>query len=115
MGGGSTNVTLQEHVISRDERADILGKYPGFRGCTIWFTGLSGAGKTTISFALERALNKVGSASKFLQGRKRIVFFRWAFPATVWMETTSDMDSARISGSPKWTGVKISEGLLSVN
>ena len=27
-----------------------------FRGCTVWFTGLSGAGKTTISFALEAEL-----------------------------------------------------------
>ncbi|PAV91753.1 hypothetical protein WR25_09256 [Diploscapter pachys] len=68
MGSGSTNVTLQEHVISRDERADILGKYPGFRGCTIWFTGLSGAGKTTISFALERALNKMGVPCYGLDG-----------------------------------------------
>ncbi len=27
-----------------------------FRGCTVWFTGLSGAGKTTIAFALEEYL-----------------------------------------------------------
>lgn len=34
-----------------------MGSLGGFRGCTVWFTGLSGAGKTTISFALEEYLN----------------------------------------------------------
>ncbi|CAP24304.2 Protein CBR-PPS-1 [Caenorhabditis briggsae] len=59
LSGQSTNITYQEHTISREERAAAVGKHEGFRGCTIWFTGLSGAGKTTISFALERTLNKV--------------------------------------------------------
>lgn len=40
-----------------------MGRHSGFRGCTIWFTGLSGAGKTTISFALEKRLIEVGSLS----------------------------------------------------
>jgi adenylylsulfate kinase-like enzyme len=37
----------------------VLGKHSGYRGCTLWFTGLSGAGKTTIAFALEKTLIKV--------------------------------------------------------
>ncbi|KAI6234592.1 Bifunctional 3'-phosphoadenosine 5'-phosphosulfate synthase [Aphelenchoides fujianensis] len=45
----ATNVTFQQHKVGREERTASLGKYPGFRGCTIWLTGLSGAGKTTIS------------------------------------------------------------------
>uniref|UniRef100_A0A914ZGB2 Adenylyl-sulfate kinase n=1 Tax=Panagrolaimus superbus TaxID=310955 RepID=A0A914ZGB2_9BILA len=54
----ATNVTFQQHKVERNERAAILGQHKGFRGCTIWFTGLSGAGKTTISFGLEKTLNQ---------------------------------------------------------
>lgn len=39
-----------------------------FRGCTIWFTGLSGAGKTTISFALEKYLVSRGIPAYGLDG-----------------------------------------------
>ena len=53
----ATNVYKEEHKASRDKRAEALGaKGNKFRGCTIWFTGLSGAGKTTVSFALEEYL-----------------------------------------------------------
>ncbi|VDK29426.1 unnamed protein product [Anisakis simplex] len=56
---GATNVTYQPHKVNRDERSVILGQYRGFRGCTIWLTGLSGAGKTTIAFGVEQALTRV--------------------------------------------------------
>lgn len=52
----ATNVFEQEHKVSREHRGRILGDRGQFRGCTIWFTGLSGAGKTTIAFALEEFL-----------------------------------------------------------
>jgi 3'-phosphoadenosine 5'-phosphosulfate synthase len=39
-----------------------------FRGCTIWFTGLSGAGKTTIAFALEEYLVARGIPAYGLDG-----------------------------------------------
>lgn len=44
--------------VSRKERGQVLGRGTrnAFRGCTVWFTGLSGAGKTTIAFALEEYL-----------------------------------------------------------
>lgn len=58
-GFGATNVTFQQHKIGREERAQVLGRYSGFRGCTIWFTGLSGAGKTTVAFAVEKILIQV--------------------------------------------------------
>lgn len=45
---------VQQHSVDRSLRGKVLGQ--GFRGCTIWFTGLSGAGKTTISFAVEKYL-----------------------------------------------------------
>lgn len=52
----------------RDERAAILGKYHSFRGATLWFTGLSGAGKTTLSFALEKILIQLGIPAYGLDG-----------------------------------------------
>uniref|UniRef100_A0A3Q1GCF6 3'-phosphoadenosine 5'-phosphosulfate synthase 2a n=1 Tax=Acanthochromis polyacanthus TaxID=80966 RepID=A0A3Q1GCF6_9TELE len=52
----STNVVFQAHHVSRTKRGQVVGTRGGFRGCTIWLTGLSGAGKTTISFALEEYL-----------------------------------------------------------
>ena len=50
----ATNVYTQKHAVSRSKRGEVMGSR--FRGCTIWFTGLSGAGKTTVSFALEEYL-----------------------------------------------------------
>ena len=52
----ATNVYAQEHNVSRSKRTKALGKANQFHGCTLWFTGLSGAGKTTVSFALEEYL-----------------------------------------------------------
>lgn len=52
-------MTFQQHKIGREERAQVLGQHSGFRGCTIWFTGLSGAGKTTVAFAVEKILTQV--------------------------------------------------------
>ena len=46
----------------------MLGQRGGFRGCTIWLTGLSGAGKTTISFALEEYLVSHGIPTYSLDG-----------------------------------------------
>uniref|UniRef100_A0A9J8CGQ4 3'-phosphoadenosine 5'-phosphosulfate synthase 1 n=1 Tax=Cyprinus carpio carpio TaxID=630221 RepID=A0A9J8CGQ4_CYPCA len=52
----STNVTYQAHHVSRNKRGQVVGTRGGFRGCTVWLTGLSGAGKTTVSMALEEYL-----------------------------------------------------------
>ena len=38
----------QTQSVTRAIRGSVLGLRRGFRGCTIWFTGLSGAGKTTL-------------------------------------------------------------------
>ena len=61
----ATNVFKQEHKVNRSTRASKLGaKGAKFRGCTIWFTGLSGAGKTTVSFALEEYLVSRGKMQR---------------------------------------------------
>ncbi len=48
----ATNITWHEGDISRDERWRSLN----CTGATLWFTGLSGSGKSTIASALEQAL-----------------------------------------------------------
>jgi adenylylsulfate kinase len=60
----ATNVTWQDGEVSRQDRFTILKQ----RGATIWFTGLSGSGKSTIAVALEQALYSVGKLSYRLDG-----------------------------------------------
>ncbi|XP_043912244.1 bifunctional 3'-phosphoadenosine 5'-phosphosulfate synthase 2 [Protopterus annectens] len=55
-GQKSTNIVFQAHHVSRSKRGQVVGTRGGFRGCTVWLTGYSGAGKTTIGFALEEYL-----------------------------------------------------------
>jgi 3'-phosphoadenosine 5'-phosphosulfate synthase len=64
----ATNVAFQKHHVTRDKRGKVVGAKGGFRGCTIWLTGLSGAGKTTISFALEEYLVSQGIPAYSLDG-----------------------------------------------
>ncbi|KAF6032325.1 PAPSS2 [Bugula neritina] len=64
----ATNVQFQSHHVSRTKRGQVLGQRGGFRGCTVWLTGLSGAGKTTISFALEEYLVSHGIPAYVLDG-----------------------------------------------
>ena len=60
----ATNVTRHSGTVTRDDRARVLGQ----RGCLIWLTGLSGSGKSTIAFELERLLNERSQASYVLDG-----------------------------------------------
>jgi len=60
----ATNVTWHDGNVSREDRFQILRQ----RGVTIWFTGLSGAGKSTVAVALERALFGHGKLSYRLDG-----------------------------------------------
>lgn len=60
----ATNVVWHEGEISREDRYDILRQ----KGATIWFTGLSGSGKSTIAVALEKALHSMGKLSYRLDG-----------------------------------------------
>ena len=60
----STNITWHEGDITREERWKALG----LKGITLWFTGLSGSGKSTIAVALEQALINGGVPSYRLDG-----------------------------------------------
>lgn len=60
----ATNVHWHDGEISRDDRNRMLGQ----RGATIWFTGLSGSGKSTVAVALEQALAAKGKLCYRLDG-----------------------------------------------
>jgi adenylylsulfate kinase len=60
----STNVTWQDGEVSASDRSTYLGQ----KGVTIWFTGLSGSGKSTIAVALESALMSKQKLSYRLDG-----------------------------------------------
>ncbi len=60
----STNLTWHESVITKQDRAKRKEQKP----CVIWFTGLSGAGKSTIANALEHALFEQGRHCYLLDG-----------------------------------------------
>ncbi|KAK1927106.1 putative adenylyl-sulfate kinase [Papiliotrema laurentii] len=48
----ATNITFHEGAVGQDERASLLGQ----KGATVWLTGLSASGKSTIATALEQHL-----------------------------------------------------------
>ncbi len=60
----ATNIVWHPGDVSREDRKRILGH----KGCTMWFTGLSGSGKSTVAVALEKALWDRGICSYILDG-----------------------------------------------
>jgi adenylylsulfate kinase len=60
----ATNVRWHVGDISTEDRVKLLGQ----RAATIWFTGFSGSGKSTVAVALERALYNRGKLSYRLDG-----------------------------------------------
>ena len=49
---------------TREEKEELLGQ----KGITIWFTGLSGSGKSTVAIALEQALSREGVLCRIIDG-----------------------------------------------
>ena len=60
----ATNITWHGGAVSRGDRERLLGQ----RGVTLWFTGLSGAGKSTVAVILERMLLERGRLAYRLDG-----------------------------------------------
>ena len=60
----ATNIHWQELDVSRESRASQKGQ----KAAVIWFTGLSGSGKSTIAVALEKRLFSLGRHSYILDG-----------------------------------------------
>jgi adenylylsulfate kinase len=57
-------VTWHEHHVTRQQREQLNGH----RGCVIWFTGLSGCGKSTVANEVDRQLHERGVHSYLLDG-----------------------------------------------
>ena len=60
----SPNVVWHASELPRDERWSLVGS----RGATVWFTGYSGSGKSTVAAAVERRLLESGQAAYLLDG-----------------------------------------------
>ena len=53
-----------DRMLARTDKEDLLGQ----RGVMLWFTGLSGSGKSTVAIALERELHRRGRLCRILDG-----------------------------------------------
>ncbi len=60
----ATNITWHEGHVGREEREKLLDQ----KGVLVWFTGLSGSGKSTIAYTLEHALVQRGHLAYVLDG-----------------------------------------------
>ena len=60
----TSDIVWHEHSVSRQQREKRLGQ----RGVVVWFTGLSGCGKSTIANELDSKLNQLGRATMLLDG-----------------------------------------------
>jgi adenylyl-sulfate kinase len=60
----SSNITWHAGNLTRAERAEALG----WRGATLWITGLSGSGKSTLAAAVEKQLVANGRSAYRLDG-----------------------------------------------
>ncbi len=61
----SRNITRHRGLVTSEQRQQVLR---GQRPATLWFTGLSGSGKSTAAFALEKRLLDAGHAVYVLDG-----------------------------------------------
>jgi adenylylsulfate kinase len=57
-------ITFHPGAVTREERQKALGQL----GATVWFTGLSGSGKSTVAVAVEQVLIQRGHAAYVLDG-----------------------------------------------
>ncbi|MDB6060951.1 MAG: Adenylyl-sulfate kinase [Verrucomicrobiaceae bacterium] len=60
----ATNVHWHDGEVTRADRNKLLSQ----KGATVWFTGLSGSGKSTVAVALETELAKRGKLAYRLDG-----------------------------------------------
>lgn len=58
------NLFFQESIIKREDREILIGQ----KAKILWFTGLSGAGKSTIANLVEKKLNEAGKLTYLLDG-----------------------------------------------
>ncbi len=61
---GNENIVWHSHPVTREDRE----QQNQHKGAVLWFTGLSGSGKSTIAGALEKALHQLGIRTYLLDG-----------------------------------------------
>ena len=59
-----THITWHDHAITRENRESLNGH----RGCVVWFTGLSGCGKSTVANLVDQKLHARGVHTFVLDG-----------------------------------------------
>ena len=64
MAAHDENVVWHPHPVTVAQREQLHGH----RGVVLWFTGLSGSGKSTVAGALEEALHQQGVSTYLLDG-----------------------------------------------
>jgi adenylylsulfate kinase len=64
MTNDPTHVVWHRHSVSREDRE----KLNGHAGCVVWFTGLSGSGKSTVANLVDQLLHHAGIHSFLLDG-----------------------------------------------
>jgi bifunctional enzyme CysN/CysC len=60
----SSNISWHEMSINKKTRSELNSQKP----CVVWFTGLSGSGKSTIANILEQKLHTIGKRTYLLDG-----------------------------------------------
>jgi adenylylsulfate kinase len=60
----SQNITWHHSIITKEEREQLLGQ----KGVTLWFTGLSQSGKSTLATEVEKRLYERGYITYILDG-----------------------------------------------
>jgi len=60
----SSNVVWHEATVTKQDREKLFGN----RGAVLWFTGLSGSGKSTVAHEVETRLHRMGCHTYVLDG-----------------------------------------------
>jgi bifunctional enzyme CysN/CysC len=60
----ASNIHWQKLEVNKEARASLKGQKP----CVLWFTGLSGAGKSTVANLVEKKLHAMGRHTTILDG-----------------------------------------------
>ncbi len=64
MSSPEVQVFWHQHAVTRSEKEKLNGN----KGCVLWFTGLSGSGKSTVANIVDHKLHELGKHSFVLDG-----------------------------------------------
>ena len=67
---------IYDRMMTRQDKESLLGQ----RGIMIWFTGLSGSGKSTVAMGVERELHAQGILCRILDGDNAVSYTHLTLP-----------------------------------